>query len=86
MFVQQNYPQDSLNVFLTHLAMALQRNKNGDYVNQMETFMKEEIENQPQYLKVVELANQVVSKLNLFLADSEFDYLLLHLCNLIKEG
>lgn len=84
LILKNGYQDEETTVFVMHLAMMLQRNKNGEIVNEMEDFIMNEIKSVPHFKKVEEFANQVYDLVEFEIPKTEKDYILLHLSNFVK--
>ena len=73
-------------VFLTHLAMAAARQKNGESVSELEGFIKEQIVSDPQYLHSQSLWKELADLAPVTFDENELDYFYLHICNMLNEG
>ncbi|WP_252086087.1 PRD domain-containing protein [Enterococcus sp. 2F9_DIV0599] len=73
-------------VFLTHLAMADQRRKQNETINDLESFISQEIQSDPKFLHSKELWQdlQRMTKGKQF-AEAELDYFYLHIINMLRE-
>ena len=73
-------------VFLTHLAMADMRRKTSETINDLESFIRVEIEADTKYLHSKELWQdlQKMAKEKQF-TNAELDYFYLHIINMLRE-
>mgnify|MGYP001004883494 CR=1 FL=1 len=73
-------------MFLTHMAMSLQRIKKGEKVEPLKSYIIDELQNNKGHDQTKEFINFVEKEGNIKLPESEKGYILLHLCNLIGKG
>ena len=73
-------------VFLTHLSIADMRRKTGETINDLESFIRVEIEADTKYLHSKELWQdlQKMAKEKQF-TNAELDYFYLHIINMLRE-
>lgn len=73
------------NMFLTHLAMSLQRIKKGEQMEVLESFIIDELENNKGHVLTQDFIKFIEKEGKTQLPESEKGYILLHLCNLIGK-
>lgn len=78
--------EQKADVFLTHLAMADTRRKKSETINDLESFIRAEIEADAQFLHSKELWQdlQEMTSDKKF-DDAELDYFYLHIINMLRE-
>lgn len=70
-------------MFTTHLAMALERIKKGEPVEDMEADMWAEVTACPEFSAASELAERMTAICPVVLPDNERQFIVLHICNLL---
>lgn len=73
-------------VFLTHLAMALQRVKKNETVAKVEDYIIDEIKNLTTYDKIVALTENTLKIVSIPLPQDEVHFLWMHLANIVEKG
>ncbi|WP_278530592.1 hypothetical protein [Enterococcus asini] len=78
--------EEKADVFLTHLAMADMRRKKSETINDLESFIRAEIESDAKFLHSKELWQdlQKMTSDKQF-DDAELDYFYLHIINMLRE-
>ncbi|RBS32480.1 hypothetical protein [Enterococcus faecium] len=78
--------KEKADVFLTHLAMADMRRKKSETINDLESFIRTEIESDTKFLHSKELWQdlQRMTSDKQF-EDAELDYFYLHIINMLRE-
>lgn len=84
LIIKNGYSDEQSSVFITHLAMMLQRNKNGEVVSKMEDFIINEIKSTLNFQDVKDFSEKVYKLLDFEIPEIEKDYILLHLSNFVK--
>lgn len=77
--------EDNGSMFVTHLAMAISRIKNGEEIVTLEESLLKELKSQPYYNKIPKLITSLEEQLEIKIPESEFGYIGLHLGNLKYE-
>lgn len=72
-------------VAMTHLAMAMQRIKQGNIVEYMDDMILSEIKNSENYVDVVALTDKIVKEVHVDIPESEIQFLWLHILNTLNE-
>jgi transcriptional regulatory protein LevR len=74
-------------MFITHIAMMIQRVKNNNYVNEvMDDDIYDEIKKCLSYKEAVDILEKIEGVSNTILPESERRFIILHLCNLLERG
>ena len=69
-------------IFITHLAMATQRTKDGKEENPMDAVIVEQIKQEASYPQAKGFAEKMFALKSVSYSQVEKDYLIVHLCNL----
>lgn len=86
LFKERNdYTQELLEVFVTHLAMATQRSRNGEIENGVESSIIESLRESENFDYVEKLMNQILSLTDTKFPNAEKQLLLIHLCNICSN-
>lgn len=84
-FDNKEFNRDKVIVFMTHFAMALDRIKNDECVEKLDTTIRNQVKNSQGYDKALQYWALIKEDLNLEIPESEEDYFILHLCNIFDE-
>lgn len=76
---------NSYTVAMTHLAMAMERVKNGEIVNKMDDTIIADLKNQERFNDVYGLVTEIVGKFDFEVPEAEVQYLWLHFLNIYNE-
>lgn len=71
-------------IFITHLAMASQRMKDGKEENPMDPAIVEQVKLEESYLQATGMAEKMFALEGVSYSQVEADYLMIHLCNLFS--
>lgn len=82
---QVNVDSDSCQMFITHLAMCLDRNDRGENVSALPKSMMDEVRSSEGYGLACEFVGYMENLLNKKLPESEKGYILLHVSNLKEK-
>lgn len=77
--------EDNAAMFITHLAMALARIKNGEKINEIDKSSLTEIKQNPVYNDLPKFYRKFEEKLQFKIPDSEKGFIALHVCTLISK-
>lgn len=77
--------EDQADVFLTHLAMADARRKDGEAVDELDPAILDEIRNDPHYSHSIELWENLKEIADKRFDKSELNYFYLHIINMLRE-
>jgi len=80
---QLNYEKEV--TFVTHLAMALARIESGDIEEKMAIEIIDQIKASPYYYEAFKILTILKEVIELEIPDSEEDYLLIHLSNMLNQ-
>lgn len=83
-----DYPQigmDPATMFTTHLAMAVQRIKAGEVVEEMDEATFADIMECPEYAQGVQFRDKMLSYCPVTFPKSEEQFITLHICNMLAE-
>ncbi|HZJ85861.1 MAG TPA: PRD domain-containing protein [Erysipelotrichaceae bacterium] len=86
LLIPKGFNPNELVVFMTHLAMSSQRILNKDIVASMESAIFGQLEESDNFNKAEDLMNEILSKTSIDFPDSEKQYLMLHIINMLSEG
>jgi len=81
----QELKESKMEVFITHLAMAVMRLKKGEVVDDMEPAILAEIEKSDDYPTARQIVAEIESWSSFTYAASEISYILLHLVDLLNK-
>lgn len=84
-FEKEGFNEDKVNVFMTHLAMSLKRINEGNVVDKLDDEIYQQVKESKVYDKAVMLCDEIIKDLYLDIPESEKEYLVLHLGNLLME-
>lgn len=77
--------EENGSMFITHISIAIQRIKSGDYVKKLDKNICLEVENNESYLKSVEIYKDIEKLIELNIPEAEKYFILLYLCSLINK-
>lgn len=80
----REYDNEKMGIFITHIAMALQRISKGEIESPVGDEIVNQMKTDSDYDTAKNLLNQIQEQINQALPDVEKDYLMIHLCNLLK--
>lgn len=75
--------EDKINMFWTHLAMALQRNNKDEEITDLDQEMVNELSDLENYSQALEIVDNIEKMINVKISEGERAYIILHLCNVI---
>ncbi|MDR2772361.1 MAG: PRD domain-containing protein [Elusimicrobiota bacterium] len=78
--------EPSIEMIVTHLAMATQRIKSGQTINPLNEEIIKEVETENLYPQALEIYEDLLSASRVVFPQSEKVFIVTHLLNLIKEG
>lgn len=84
-FEKEDFDENKVNVFMTHLAMSLKRIDEGNIVNKLDDEIYQQVKESKVYNEAVILCDEIIEDLYLDIPESEKEYLVLHLGNLLME-
>lgn len=76
---------ESVEGFITHLAMAVQRILNNEMVDQVDDAIWEEVKNSDQCKDATDLLNQILKGAPCEIPENESRFLIIHLCNIVNS-
>lgn len=82
---KNNFTQETLDLFLTHLAMALERTYKGEEIEYLDDSILEELKKEDKYQEAKEYWQKIKGDFSIKLAESEECYLYLHLVNILNN-
>lgn len=80
----QEIDQEKLEVFTTHIGMALQRVLDGQYEAPLDRDILEGLKEEEIYEEAEKFAGEIRKMVEIEIPDSEAEYLIVHLCNLFS--
>lgn len=83
-----DYPQidmDHATMFTTHLAMALERIKKGEFVDKMDDMMWEDIQAAPEFQMAVQFRERMLGFCPVAFPESESQFIVLHICSMLEQ-
>lgn len=80
----QKMELEKLEIFTTHIAMALQRILNGQYETPLDRDVLEGLKEEKAYAEAEIFAGKIKETVEIELPDVEAEYLIVHLCNLFS--
>lgn len=80
----QKKEQEKLEMFVTHVAMALQRIQNGQYEKPLDRSIVNELEKEKKYGDAKEFVEKIRKIVGVEIPETEAEYLIAHLCNLFS--
>ena len=86
-FLMENseWPQENMEIFITHLAMAASRSKRGEAEESLDDSIRAALEQEEVYVEAKRILDTVLSFTTIHFPDSEIDLLLVHICTLCKK-
>jgi len=84
-FINEEFEDEKVICFITHLAMMMQRIKEGQIEEPMDAEFIKEIENNKFYYKINKYLLKIIELSKIEIPNSELGYLKLHLCNLVNK-
>lgn len=84
-FEKEEYNTDKINVFMTHLAMALNRIEKGNEVERLDNDIFSQVKDSHVYDEAFNISRNIVKDLHLDIPESEEEYFILHLGNILIE-
>lgn len=72
-------------MLITHLSIALQRIKSGDYINQLNDEIFSQVKNNKFYKKAEEIIENIERLINILIPDNEKSFIVMHLCALLEK-
>lgn len=82
-FKEEDYNIDKVNVFMTHFAMALKRIEDGNAIEKLDEEIFGQVKNSDVYKDALKFSNNIVEDLYLDIPESEEEYFILHLGNIL---
>lgn len=77
--------EENGSMLVTHLAMALSRIKKGEEIESIDEEIFQEVKTMKIYSELPEYYKLLEEQLDIFIPQSEKDYIALHVCTLIKK-
>ena len=77
--------EEKISMFITHFAMAAQRTETGNIEQSMDKEVWETVKVDESYSMAERFLQQLLKDLNIKFPDSEKEFLLLHLCNVLHK-
>lgn len=84
-FESKELSEEKLNLFFTHLAMALGRLENGNPIDYLDENLYGEVKSSENFEEVKDFWEKISKEKNFELAESENGYIHLHLCNIFNK-
>lgn len=81
----EKYEATKMEMFTTHLAMATQRMKRHESAGQMDDEIWKQIENSSNYDEAEQLADRFCQESPVKYTESERQFLIMHICNLMQK-
>lgn len=82
---KNNFTQETLDLFLTHLAMALERTYKGEEIEYLDDSILNELKKADKYQEAKDFWRKIKDDFSINLAASEECYLYLHLVNILNN-
>lgn len=82
---QHDLANEKIQTFITHLLMAVMRQKSQEVIAKMPSGMSSELQSQSTYNLATECVNSILKACPQSFSDSEIDYIELHMCNILNE-
>lgn len=85
-FLEQTseWPQENMEIFITHLAMAANRAKKGEAEGSLDDAIKEALKQEDIYDEAKRMLDSILKLTTIYFPESEVDLLLVHVCTLCK--
>lgn len=80
----KDVPQDKLEMFITHFALAVRREEKREAVEPMDKALLESIRNETVFVKAKQLQECILTETGIKFSKAELEFLILHLCNLLS--
>lgn len=71
--------------FLTHLTMAINRQRTNEVIDTIDAFIRDEIVNNEHYEEAKRVCSELLAMISVEFQDAELDYIHLHLSNLLRD-
>ena len=84
-FNKEDFNEDKVNVFMTHLAMALKRVKENNIIDKLDEDIYRQVKESDVYNQALELNKRLISDLCMDIPKNEEEYFVLHLGNILLE-
>ena len=81
----ENFQSDKAEVFVTHMAMAMQRVVNGEEVNELDDFIWKGMLEEECFGKAEEMYNKISQKSFIKIPEGEKKFIIMHICNLLQQ-
>ena len=78
------WPQENMEIFITHLAMAANRAKKGEAEGSLDDAIKEALKQEDIYDEAKRMLDYILKLTTICFPESEVDLLLVHVCTLCK--
>lgn len=82
----KNFEPDKAEMIITHIAMAMQRVKNDEKINELDDFIWEGIQKEENFDYSVEIYEKLASISKIAIPNYEKRFIITHICNLTREG
>lgn len=79
------WPQENMEIFITHLAMAASRSKKGEAEETLDDSIKTALKQEEIYSEAKTILDHILGFTSIHFPDSEVDLLLVHICTLCKK-